>query len=93
MLLGVCCLALILSTLALHRRFISHVRVWPWPWGNTHAAVFGPEEVRKIWEWEVLSGHYPSTRSSEYDKFDDLTWDVFVASAAEAEMIPFRSTR
>ncbi len=64
-LLCFCCLALLLSTYTLHQRFVSSHRAWPGPWRGSKAAVFGRDELRKIWDWEVRSGHYPSTRPSE----------------------------
>ncbi|KAG8985087.1 hypothetical protein FRB94_012019 [Tulasnella sp. JGI-2019a] len=30
--------------------------------GKPPTLVFGREDLRRIWEWEVASGHYPSTR-------------------------------
>ena len=63
-LLCFCCLALFFTTFAFHKRFVSKQRTWPVPFRSAQAVAFGPEELRKIWEWEVLSGHYPSTRPS-----------------------------
>ncbi len=64
-LLCFCCLALFVTTFAFHRRFLSKQKAWPAPFGSAHSVAFGPEELKKIWEWEVLSGHYPSTRPGE----------------------------
>ena len=64
-LLCFCCLALLLSTYALHQRFTSTHKAWPGPWRSSKAEVFGRDEWEKIWDWEVRSGHYPSTRPSE----------------------------
>ena len=64
-LLYFCCLAFLLSTYALHQRFVSSRKVWPVPWRGSKTAVFGRDDSRKVWDWEVRSGHYPSTRSSE----------------------------
>ncbi|KAI0721355.1 hypothetical protein C8T65DRAFT_705366 [Cerioporus squamosus] len=61
-LLCFCCLALFVTTFTFHRRFVSKERAWPAPFRRAQAVAFGPEELKKIWEWEVLSGHYPSTR-------------------------------
>ncbi|KAI0375296.1 hypothetical protein BV20DRAFT_960400 [Pilatotrama ljubarskyi] len=60
-LLCFCCLALILTSLAFHSRFVSKRRSWPLV-GGASTVVFGKEQLRKIWEWEILSGHYPSSR-------------------------------
>lgn len=64
-LLCFCCLTLLLSTYTLHQRFVSTHKAWPVPWRGSKAVVFGREELKKIWDWEVRSGHYPSTRPSE----------------------------
>nr|VWO94201.1 TcdA [Ganoderma boninense] len=61
-LLCFCCLAFLLSTYALHQRFLSAHKAWPVPWRGSKAAVFVRDDLRKIWDWEVQSGHYPSTR-------------------------------
>ncbi|KAI9060592.1 hypothetical protein FKP32DRAFT_1595337 [Trametes sanguinea] len=60
-LLCFCCLALVLTTLAFHGRYVSGKRKWPLV-GGASTVVFDREQLRKIWEWEILSGHYPSTR-------------------------------
>lgn len=59
-----CVLVLVLTALAFHGRFVSAKRSWPLL-GATSTVVFEREQLRKIWEWEILSGHYPSTRASE----------------------------
>ena len=64
-LLCFCCLVLFLTSFAFHSRFVSKARRWPGMRG-TSTVVFGTEQLRKIWEWEILSGHYPSTRPSEW---------------------------
>lgn len=64
-LLCFCCLTLLLSAYTLHQRFVSTHKAWPVPWRGSKAMVFGREELKKIWDWEVRSGHYPSTRPSE----------------------------
>ncbi|TBU45217.1 hypothetical protein BD309DRAFT_956637 [Dichomitus squalens] len=61
-LLCFCCLALLLSTFALHRRLVSDDKAWPVPWGKSKSVVFDREQLRRIWDWEIRSGHYPSTR-------------------------------
>lgn len=65
-LLYFCCLTLLLSTYTLHQRFVSTHKAWPGPWRGSQAVVFGREELKKIWDWEVRSGHYPSTRPSKF---------------------------
>ncbi|KAI0639697.1 hypothetical protein C8Q77DRAFT_1069629 [Trametes polyzona] len=61
-LLGACCLVLVLTALAFHSRFLSERRSWPLL-GATSSVVFEREDLRRIWEWEIASGHYPSTRA------------------------------
>ncbi|EIW64317.1 uncharacterized protein TRAVEDRAFT_138986 [Trametes versicolor FP-101664 SS1] len=60
--LGACVLVLVLTALAFHGRFVSAKRSWPLL-GATSTVVFERDQLRKIWEWEILSGHYPSTRA------------------------------
>ncbi|KAF9078616.1 hypothetical protein BDP27DRAFT_1206722 [Rhodocollybia butyracea] len=38
---------------------------WPesWPPGDPPTLVFKREDLQRIWNWEILSGHYPSRRS------------------------------
>ncbi|KAH9944136.1 uncharacterized protein BXZ73DRAFT_96633 [Epithele typhae] len=52
-----CGLAFLLATYAVHRRYMYTSDEWLPP-----GTVFAAEEVRKVWEWEILAGHYPSTR-------------------------------
>lgn len=58
-------LAMLVVTFAIHRRFMASKR-WQSPFDVPDGPVFHQEELRKIWEWEILAGHYPSTRPSEY---------------------------
>lgn len=40
---------------------------WPKPMSSKPPTlVYGREDLRRIWEWEVASGHYPSTRPSRF---------------------------
>jgi len=38
---------------------------WSPPFVDPSTLILTPEELAMIWEWEVLSGHYPSTRQRE----------------------------
>jgi WD repeat and SOF domain-containing protein 1 len=38
---------------------------WTPPFTDPDTLVLAPEEVAMIWEWEVLSGHYPNIQSRE----------------------------
>ena len=40
-------------------------RTWTAPFTDPSTLVITPEEVAMIWEWEVLSGHYPSLHLGE----------------------------
>ncbi|KAI0778474.1 hypothetical protein BD413DRAFT_509566 [Trametes elegans] len=60
-LLGLCGFALVLATFVLHSRFVAERRSWPLV-GAASTVVFGREQLRKIWEWEILAGHYPSVQ-------------------------------
>lgn len=41
---------------------------WPesWPPGDPPTLVFRREDLQRIWNWEIASGHYPSRRSSGF---------------------------
>ncbi len=42
--------------------------------GDPPTLVYGREDLRRIWNWEVASGHYPSTRAStSHSRFLDCT--------------------
>ncbi|TDL28714.1 hypothetical protein BD410DRAFT_781248 [Rickenella mellea] len=48
---------------ALTRRFGSGDKQWPTPFqGEPSTLVYGRRELQKIWDWEIASGHYPSSR-------------------------------
>ena len=63
--LCLCGLVLVLATVAVHRRYMKGKTRWNMPFPRPDGPVFATDEVRKIWEWEILAGHYPSTRPSE----------------------------
>jgi WD repeat and SOF domain-containing protein 1 len=50
---------------AFGKRFGSGSKQWPQPFSDPPSLVFGREDLRKVWEWEIASGHYPSNRRSE----------------------------
>ncbi|KZT30613.1 glycosyltransferase family 32 protein [Neolentinus lepideus HHB14362 ss-1] len=55
--------AMIYATFALAKRWGSHEKQWPTPFqGPTSTLVFKRDDLQWIWEWEILSGHYPSSR-------------------------------
>lgn len=59
-------LAALWMVFALSKRFGSAAKSWPPPFQKDTTLVFQREDLRKIWEWEIESGHYPSSRKSEY---------------------------
>lgn len=59
-------LAVMFTTFALAKRFGTHEKKWPGPFtGDPPTLVFKREDLQRIWQWEIASGHYPSRRSSE----------------------------
>ena len=63
-LLGVC--TTLWTMFALAKRFGTEEKQWPTPFQTDSTLVFQREDLRKIWEWEILSGHYPSSRKSAF---------------------------
>ncbi|KAF5311741.1 hypothetical protein D9619_003462 [Psilocybe cf. subviscida] len=46
---------------ALTKRFGSHTKQWPTPFPREPPTlVYKREDLQRIWQWEVASGHYPS---------------------------------
>ena len=57
---------LIFFTFALAKRFGTHAKQWPTPFtGDPPTLVYKREDLQRIWQWEVTSGHYPSRQRSE----------------------------
>lgn len=59
--------AIVLYTIfAVTVRFGSAQKKWPaspWPTPSSRATVvYHDDDLRRIWQWEVMSGHYPSRR-------------------------------
>ena len=63
-LLGFFLTFLVLSTFALVKRFGGAEKKWPFQ-GGPGSLVFEREDLQRIWNWEVASGHYPSRHRSE----------------------------
>ena len=58
-------LSLIFFAFALAKRFGTHAKQWPTPFtGDPPTLVYKREDIQRIWQWEVTSGHYPSRRRS-----------------------------
>ena len=52
---------------AVANRFGTEDKQWPTPFqGEPSTLVFEREDLKRIWEWEIASGHYPSNRKSEH---------------------------
>jgi hypothetical protein len=47
---------------------------WVNPFKDPGTLVFTKEEVRSVWEWEVMSGHWPSTRKGQSFYFSLIRW-------------------
>ena len=57
---------LIFFAFALAKRFGTHAKQWPTPFtGDPPTLVYKREDLQRIWQWEVTSGHYPSRQRSE----------------------------
>jgi len=46
----------------------------PWPMtppstGEESSLVFAREDLQRVWEWEIASGHYPSSRKSAFSRY------------------------
>ncbi|KZP16845.1 hypothetical protein FIBSPDRAFT_831374 [Athelia psychrophila] len=53
--------AFVFSLFALAKRFGGEEKKWPTAsFGSPSTLVFGREELQRIWNWEIQSGHYPS---------------------------------
>lgn len=65
-------IAAIYLIFAVHKRFGSEAKTWPTPFpaGDPSTLVYRREDLRRIWEWEIAAGHYPSSHKSEFRLFD-----------------------
>ena len=65
MAVGLLCVVWVL--LSLGRRSGSVNKQWPTSFkGDPPTLVFARNDLQKIWEWEIESGHYPSRRKRTY---------------------------
>ena len=62
-----CYFALFFIMYGCAKRFFSMKRSWP---GST--LVFTKEDIKRIWLWEIDSGHYPSRRESMHSSHHPL---------------------
>jgi len=58
-------LIMIFTTFALAKRFGTEEKKWPAPFTDPPTLVFKREDLQRIWQWEISSGHYPSRRASK----------------------------
>jgi len=57
---------LVFFAFALAKRFGTHAKQWPTPFtGDPPTLIYKREDLQRIWQWEVTSGHYPSRQRSE----------------------------
>lgn len=65
--LGLVFVAFLFTTFALAKRFGGNAKQWPTPFkGEMSTLVYKREDLQRIWQWEVASGHYPSRKESEW---------------------------
>lgn len=61
LMLCVSVLFLFFFAFALAKRFGTHAKRWPGPFtGDPPTLVYKREDLQRIWQWEVTSGHFPS---------------------------------
>lgn len=83
-------IAAIISTLFICLGFKknSHGRnTWSPPFKDPSTLVLTPQEVAKIWEWEVLSGHHPSLEGGESPKIMKHPTDLSARSSSYSAVI------
>lgn len=75
------CLMIVLSAIALLwiifallMRFGTKEKQWPTPFQSDTTLVFQRDDLRRIWEWEIESGHYPSSRKSKLDFLNNTAY-------------------
>ena len=61
------CVSIVFTVYAVAQRFGTEEKQWtPLFTGDPSTLVFGREDLQKIWQWEIQSGHYPSSRESTF---------------------------
>lgn len=58
--------------------------------GEREGGVLTKEEVARIWEWEVVSGHHPSLADGEY--YDPAGWNELRTNSFKARPCRCMST-
>ncbi len=64
LLICLACLAMVLTVTALRKGFGRQERWEPFTPREPSTLVYRRDDLQRIWEWEIASGHYPSKRSS-----------------------------
>ena len=81
-----CVLSTLWIVFALAKRFGTAEKEWPTVFQPDSTLIFQREDLRKIWEWEIASGHYPSSRKSE-------SWNsVFLCAVTFGRMLNTQSS-
>lgn len=58
---------IIWTLLTMRRRFGTPQDQWPLTTKDDPSTlVFAREDLQRVWEWEIASGHYPSSRKSSF---------------------------
>ena len=67
LLLCISFIVLLFFVFALTKRFGSHAKRWPTPFPrDRRTLVYKREDLQRIWQWEVTSGHYPSRQRGRF---------------------------
>lgn len=86
-------LALFLVFFALAKRFGTREKRWPRPFGPPSTLVYRREDLQRIWQWEIASGHYPSHRPiPEQLRFQVPPVNPRLPSHAQTPLHPFSNT-
>ena len=80
-------LAVVWTLFALGRHFGTPQNQWPLPFqGDPPTLVYAREDLRRVWEWEIASGHYPSSRKSAPMVSFSLKWNALLILAVPEEI-------
>lgn len=69
--------AILWIVFAFTKRFGTHDKKWPTPFQDTSTLVYGRGDLKRIWEWEIASGHYPSHRHSEFSLWAHCRFHIY----------------
>jgi DDB1- and CUL4-associated factor 13 len=71
----------IVLTLAKH---VGEKREWTMLLSDPPTLVFRREDLQRIWNWEIESGHYPSSQKSESRRSSRRQLPTFIVSATSS---------